>query len=109
MTAPPSRCCCAARPAATSPAMSSASTAAWPSEGEIVKPFVKLADPSTYVACSWDLAEDNAGRDYWVDFFIKHLETLLALGVAAAVRQGEALGSVQGRAEACRADFVPRF
>lgn len=72
-------------------------------------PFIKLADPETYVACSWDLAEDGEGRDYWVDFFIKHLETLLALGVAAAARQGEALGKVQARAEACRADFVPRF
>jgi damage-control phosphatase, subfamily II, stand-alone protein len=72
-------------------------------------PFIKLADPSTYVACSWDLAIDHVGRDYWVDFFIKHLETLLALGVAAAARQGEALVKVQARAEACRADFVPRF
>ena len=74
-----------------------------------MKPFVQLADPSTYVACSWDLAVDHAGRDYWVDFFIKHLETLLALGIAAETRQGSTLGEVQQRAENCRAEFAKRF
>lgn len=74
-----------------------------------MSPFIKLADPKTYIACSWDLTVDKEGRDYWCDFFIKHLETLMALGVAAATRQGEALASVQARAESCRAEFVPRF
>lgn len=72
-------------------------------------PFTLLADPSTYVACSWDLTQDQAGRDYWVDFFIKHLETLLALGISASVRQGEALDAATVRADACRAEFTPYF
>lgn len=74
-----------------------------------MQPFVKLADPTTYVACSWDLTKDAAGRDYWVDFFIKHLETLLALGVAASTRRGESDAAAVARADACRAEFVPTF
>jgi type II pantothenate kinase len=72
-------------------------------------PFVKLADPSTYVACSWDLTVDQAGREYWVDFFIKHLETLLALGVAAAVERGESNSEASDRARRCREEFHPAF
>lgn len=74
-----------------------------------MKPFVKLADPSTYVACSWDLTVDKAGRDYWVDFFIKHLETLLALGVAAATERGESNHDASERAQRCRDEFHPYF
>lgn len=74
-----------------------------------MKPFVKLADPKTYVACSWDLAVDHQGRHYWVEFFIQHLETLLALGVAAATKRGESHESAQKRADETRAEFVPRF
>ena len=72
-------------------------------------PFVLLADPNTYVACGWDLTQDAEGRNYWVDFFIKHLETLLALGVAAATRRGESEMSVKARVDACRAEFTPFF
>ena len=74
-----------------------------------MQPFVKLADPATYVACSWDLSADHAGRAYWVDFFIKHLETLLSLGIAAATRRGEAELAAKARADACRAEFAPYF
>lgn len=72
-------------------------------------PFIKLADPSTYVACSWDLTVDAHGRDYWIDFFIKHLETLLALGVAAAVARGESNHDAADRAQRCREEFHPHF
>lgn len=72
-------------------------------------PFIKLADPTTYVACSWDLTVDAAGRDYWVEFFIKHLETLLALGVAAAVDRGESNADASNRAQRCREEFHPTF
>ena len=72
-------------------------------------PFVKLADADAYVACSWDLAEDRAGRAYWCDFFVKHLETLLSLGIAAATRRGEGDASAKARGDACRAEFVTRF
>jgi len=74
-----------------------------------MSPFIQLADPKTYVACSWDLAQDEHGRAYWVDFFIRHLEVLLGLGVAAAVRRGEPQASADARAAACRAEFRPTF
>lgn len=74
-----------------------------------MQPFVKLADPKTYVACSWDLSNDKAGRDYWVDFFIKHLETLLSLGIAAATRRGESEADAKARGDACRVEFTRVF
>lgn len=72
-------------------------------------PFVKLADPATYVACDWDLTIDAEGRRHWVDFFCRHVETLLTLGVEAAVARGESIVCAQGRAAACRTEFVPVF
>ena len=74
-----------------------------------LSPFVKLADPARYVACSWDLSADHEGRAHWVAFFIRHLETILKLGVAAAVARGDALDTSTARADACRAEFVPYF
>ena len=72
-------------------------------------PFIKLADPSSYVACSWDLVADRAGLSYWVDFFCAHVETILSLGTDAAVARGESMESADGRAAACLAEFVPFF
>ena len=51
--------------------------------------FCKLSDPSTYVACEWDLSLDPVGRSYWVEFFPRHLETILRIGIEAAVARGE--------------------
>ena len=73
------------------------------------QPFVKLADPATYIACGWDLTADAEGRRHWVDFFCRHIETLLKLGVAAAVARRESPASAQARADACREEFVPTF
>jgi type II pantothenate kinase len=73
------------------------------------KPFVKLADPATYIACNWDLTIDAQGRRHWADFFCRHVDTLLKLGVEAAVARGESLDSARGRAAACRTEFVPVF
>jgi damage-control phosphatase, subfamily II, stand-alone protein len=74
-----------------------------------LQPFVHLKDPSTYVACDWDLTEDAFGRRHWVDFFCQHAQTLLGLGVTAAVARGESEAAAQGRAAACLAEFAPRF
>ena len=73
------------------------------------QPFVKLADPAAYVACSWDLTVDHGGRRHWVDFFKRHLETILSLGVEAVrARDGDPFDAVR-RADACRSDFVAVF
>jgi uncharacterized protein with ATP-grasp and redox domains len=73
------------------------------------RPFAILADPAKYVACDWDLTIDAEGRTHWVDFFCRHIETLLKLGVAADVARGEEIASAQARADACRTEFVPTF
>jgi type II pantothenate kinase len=73
------------------------------------RPFVKLADPASYVACDWDLTVDAQGRAHWVNFFCRHVDTLLQLGVDAAVARGESAASAKARADACRDEFVPVF
>ena len=68
-------------------------------------PFCKLADPTTYVSCRWDLTVDEFGRNHWVDFFKRHLNTILKLGVEAAVSKEEA----EKRAGECRVEFCAKF
>ncbi|HEX4053552.1 MAG TPA: ARMT1-like domain-containing protein [Tepidisphaeraceae bacterium] len=72
-------------------------------------PFCKLADATKYVACSWDLARDEAGRNHWVEFFKRHLNTLLKLGVEAAVNRGQAESEALHRADDCRREFYAEF
>lgn len=69
------------------------------------EPFIKLADPSSYVACDWDLSADTAGRVHWVAFFKRHLETILRLGVEECGGGDEAVK----RANACKEEFATRF
>lgn len=41
----------------------------------------QLLDPQNYRPCSWDLALDTPGREYWVNLFCRHfelVETLIA-------------------------------
>ena len=52
------------------------------------RPFVKLANSATYVACPWELHVDVEAREYWVGLFKRHLIGSLDLGVEAAVRRG---------------------
>lgn len=73
------------------------------------RPFNLLADPTTYVACDWDLAVDRAGREHWVRFFKEHLALILATGVSAATARDEAPDSAVGRAESCREAFFAHF
>lgn len=73
-----------------------------------MRPFCKLEDPESYVACRWDLAEDAEARIYWVEFFKRHLETILKLALeSAAGRSHQA--DVAVRADLCRADFHTYF
>jgi type II pantothenate kinase len=68
-------------------------------------PFVKLADPATYLACDWDLSTDADGRDYWVALFKRHVNTILKLGVESPAAGPDATD----RAAACRDEFYARF
>jgi type II pantothenate kinase len=74
-----------------------------------MSPFVLLADPSTYVACSWDLSLDAEGRTHWVEFFKRHLETILKLGAEAAAARQLDMDDVARRVAACRIEFVDFF
>jgi type II pantothenate kinase len=78
-------------------------------EASILRPFALLAGPATYVACDWDLSADTEGRVHWVDFFCRHIETLLRLGVEAATARGEPVASAAARAAACKTEFIDRF
>jgi len=70
-----------------------------------LQPFCLLADPSTYVACNWNLCEDHEARAHWVGFFKRHLETILKLGVACS----NAAPAAADRAGACREEYVDTF
>ncbi len=72
-------------------------------------PFCKIADPTKYVACSWDLSVDAWGRAHWLEFFKRHLNTMLALGIDAAAARGESRETAQTRAAACRVEFYKTF
>jgi len=72
-------------------------------------PFIKLRDPKTYVACRWDMREDIEGRTYWIDFFKKHVHTILRLGIEVALAAGESQASAEARAKGCLAEFIPFF
>lgn len=74
-----------------------------------MSPFVPLADPANYVACSWDLSLDGEGRTHWVDFFKRHLETILKLGIEAAAARRQDVDDVAARVAACRNEFVSFF
>ncbi len=41
-----------------------------------------LADPAGYRACDWDLSNDPAGREHWIDEFRKHADSMLAYAAA---------------------------
>lgn len=74
-----------------------------------LSPFVKLSDHTSYVACDWDLAADADGRRYWVDLFKRHFDTVLELGVSAAVLRGQESGAAAARAQSCRDEFHREF
>ena len=74
-----------------------------------MSPFVLLTDPTKYVACSWDLAADAEGRNHWVSFFKRHVETIFNLGTEAAAARKMDMNDVAARVDACRKEFVNFF
>jgi type II pantothenate kinase len=74
-----------------------------------LEPFVLLSDVSGYRPCAWSFLEDDAGREHWVPFFIRHFDTILNLGTEVELSRGAAPGEVAARVEGCRADFRARF
>ncbi|MGB7158083.1 MAG: ARMT1-like domain-containing protein, partial [Tepidisphaeraceae bacterium] len=74
-----------------------------------LEPFCKLADPGAYVACAWDLTTDYAARQHWVDFFKRHIRTILKLGHDAHVARGRVAHDVARAVEACGIEFDATF
>ncbi|HEV2293322.1 MAG TPA: ARMT1-like domain-containing protein [Tepidisphaeraceae bacterium] len=74
-----------------------------------LEPFCKLADPSSYVACAWDLTADMAARRHWVDFFKRHIRTILKLGHDAGVARGRVAEEMARAVEACSVEFDETF
>jgi len=80
-----------------------------PPDSSPLVPFCKLADVERYIACSWDLSADAAGRNHWAPFFKRHLATTLKLGIEAAVARGEDAASALARADRCRVELTEVF
>ncbi len=78
-------------------------------ESSTLSPFVKLADPLTYVACAWDLTADMAARHHWVDFFKRHIRTILKLAHEAGVTRGRVAEELTRAVEACGMEFDETF
>lgn len=74
-----------------------------------MSPFTLLADPKTYVACSWDLRTDDPGREHWVSFFIRHFDTILNLATEVERSRGRQPEDINTRIEACRNEFRRTF
>jgi uncharacterized protein with ATP-grasp and redox domains len=74
-----------------------------------MSPFVKLADPGSYLACDCDFAVDESSRNYWVSFFKRHLDVILKLGVEAAIGRDESPEQVAERSQRCREELDHQF
>jgi hypothetical protein len=75
----------------------------------MLEPFVKLADPSTYVACAWDLTADMAARRHWVEYFKRHFRTILKVGHEVEVARGRVAEEMARVVEACTVEFDATF
>ena len=73
-----------------------------------MSPFVKLREPSAYVACKLDLTADDAQRAFWCDFFKAHIHTILGLGVEAVGRRGGDVADARERAARVAAELAGR-
>ncbi len=71
--------------------------------------FCKLANPTDYIACPWDLTTDAEGRVYWVELFKRHLSMILNLGIAMAEARGQDTRQATQRGKACTAEFFEKF
>ncbi len=73
------------------------------------QPFIHLADPSTYVACSWDLSTDPAGREHWVSFFIRHFDTILRQAIESEADGGIPESQSRPRAESAKRELTAKL
>ncbi len=67
--------------------------------------FPLLADPIGYVACPWDLGENDERRAYWLKLFHDHYIRLLELAVADALDRGVSEDVAESQAAQARAAF----
>jgi type II pantothenate kinase len=74
-----------------------------------LSPFCKLADPASYQACDWDLSQDIDGRTHWCDFFKRHFDTIMKLGIEAAIARGASHDAVAARARRAQGELVALF
>lgn len=74
-----------------------------------LEPFIKLRDPATYQACRWDMRVDHEARRYWVEFFKRHVVTILDLALEMATVRGQDMLEVEARVKACRAEFIETY
>lgn len=68
-----------------------------------------LAEPSSYVACQWDLTADAARRGYWLNLYREHFPGLLDEAVRVEAHDGGDESDARQRAEACRDAFFARL
>lgn len=81
-----------------------------------LQPFRLLHDPSSYLACTWEMTTDDVGRNHWAPFFVRHFDTVLTLATEVEIARGKDAGDVAVRVEACReelravfADYLRRY
>ncbi|MCC6579326.1 MAG: DUF89 family protein [Phycisphaeraceae bacterium] len=64
-----------------------------------------LAQPASYVACSWDLRAAPDRLAYWLGLFRRHFPSLLEETIAEAVDRGENRDDARHRADECSRKF----
>lgn len=67
--------------------------------------FPLLADPIGYVACPWDLAENDERLAYWLKLFRDHYVRLLELAIAEAMDRGVSRDVAESQVAQARAAF----
>ncbi|GAB4195158.1 MAG: hypothetical protein Kow00105_09410 [Phycisphaeraceae bacterium] len=68
--------------------------------------FPLLADPIGYVACQWDLSQDDARRAYWLKLFRDHFKGLLDLAIEDALDRGLPRELAEAQAAKAHAAFT---
>lgn len=71
------------------------------------EPFRKLRDPHGYVACKWDMIEDEPARRHWTGFMKRNLQSMLRRGIESARSRGDT--TAQRRADECTQEFNALF
>lgn len=64
-----------------------------------------LADPASYTACRWNLADEPEKRAYWLGLFREHFPTLLDEALREAADRDVDLSDARRRADQARTEF----